>query len=212
MDFLRLNKIKDVRNFDTIPYVPFITRLCAISFLIFLVLKLCGVITWSWWWVTAPIWMPTCIALTLLMLFVCLERNEQQSNKIEKPAQRHHQLTEMLVEREVITHEAEAGELSMDFQQLCRKLAEMVKMYDQMAKQMPAGEAKDLAEDFSDQIITTLSLCDGCTAIINEPTFDAHRHTPVPFSMVEDGTPIQSFLRMGIAINDQVIIPAKIKI
>ena len=22
----------------------------------FVVLKLCGVITWSWWWVTAPFW------------------------------------------------------------------------------------------------------------------------------------------------------------
>ena len=25
-------------------------------FLIFLVLKLCNVIDWSWWWVTAPLW------------------------------------------------------------------------------------------------------------------------------------------------------------
>lgn len=25
-------------------------------FLVFLVLKLTNVITWSWWWVTAPIW------------------------------------------------------------------------------------------------------------------------------------------------------------
>lgn len=27
-----------------------------VLFLIFLVLKLCGVITWSWWWVTCPLW------------------------------------------------------------------------------------------------------------------------------------------------------------
>lgn len=27
-----------------------------ILFLIFMTLKLCGVITWSWWWVTAPLW------------------------------------------------------------------------------------------------------------------------------------------------------------
>ena len=27
-----------------------------ILFLIFLVLKLCNVITWSWWWVTSPLW------------------------------------------------------------------------------------------------------------------------------------------------------------
>ena len=34
-----------------------------VLFLIFLVLKLCKVITWSWWWVTAPIWIPLGIAL-----------------------------------------------------------------------------------------------------------------------------------------------------
>jgi len=27
-------------------------------FLVFLVLKLTGVIAWSWWWVTAPLWGP----------------------------------------------------------------------------------------------------------------------------------------------------------
>lgn len=99
-----------------------------------------------------------------------------------------------------------------EFVNLCRKLAELVKMYDQMARQMSAGEAKDLAEDFSEQIITTLSLTKGCTPIINDPAFNSRRHTPVPFSLVEDGTPIQSFLRMGITIDEQVIIPARVKI
>ena len=27
-----------------------------LMFLIFLTLKLLGTITWSWWWVTAPLW------------------------------------------------------------------------------------------------------------------------------------------------------------
>lgn len=104
------------------------------------------------------------------------------------------------------------SELSADFGQLCMKLAEMVKMYDQMAKQMPEGETRDLAEDFSEQIITTLSLCNGCSVIANDTTFDSRSHTPVPFSMVENGTPIQSFVRLGIAIGDQVIIPARVKV
>jgi hypothetical protein len=30
----------------------------------FIVLKLCNVITWSWWWVLAPLWVP--IGLTLI--------------------------------------------------------------------------------------------------------------------------------------------------
>lgn len=36
-------------------------------FLLFLLLKLTNVITWSWWWVTAPIWGP--IALSLAIWF-----------------------------------------------------------------------------------------------------------------------------------------------
>jgi len=32
----------------------------------FIILKLCGVIDWSWWWVTAPIWAP--LALLILIL------------------------------------------------------------------------------------------------------------------------------------------------
>lgn len=32
-------------------------------FLVFLVLKLTGVIAWSWLWVTAPLWIPLAIAV-----------------------------------------------------------------------------------------------------------------------------------------------------
>lgn len=34
-----------------------------ILFLVFLVLKLTNVIDWSWWWVTAPLWIPAIIFL-----------------------------------------------------------------------------------------------------------------------------------------------------
>jgi hypothetical protein len=29
-----------------------------VLFVVFLILKLCHVISWSWWWVTAPLWVP----------------------------------------------------------------------------------------------------------------------------------------------------------
>lgn len=32
----------------------------------FIVLKLTGVIGWSWWWVTAPLWAPATLILTIL--------------------------------------------------------------------------------------------------------------------------------------------------
>ena len=32
--------------------------------LIFVTLKLCGVITWSWWWVTLPFWGGDCTGVS----------------------------------------------------------------------------------------------------------------------------------------------------
>lgn len=37
-------------------------------FLVFLTLKLCKVIDWSWWWVSAPLWMPISIGLFLMVV------------------------------------------------------------------------------------------------------------------------------------------------
>lgn len=42
--------------------------LFTILFLIFMTLKLCGVIAWSWWWITAPIWAPILFVLLVLAL------------------------------------------------------------------------------------------------------------------------------------------------
>lgn len=36
--------------------------------IVFIVLKLCGVINWSWWWVLSPIWLP--LAIILVIAFV----------------------------------------------------------------------------------------------------------------------------------------------
>ena len=38
-------------------------------FLLFLGLKLCEIIAWSWWWVTAPLWAPTAV---LLVVAICI--------------------------------------------------------------------------------------------------------------------------------------------
>ena len=41
---------------------------CGLLTLIFITLKLCDVITWSWWWVLSPIWIPTAIILSILLI------------------------------------------------------------------------------------------------------------------------------------------------
>jgi hypothetical protein len=40
------------------------------TFLVFLTLKLCGVIGWSWWWVTCPLWGPA--AVVAIAAVVCI--------------------------------------------------------------------------------------------------------------------------------------------
>ena len=48
---------------------------CNMLFITFLVLKLCKVIDWSWWWVTAPLWIPLAvlavIGFILFFLLIC---------------------------------------------------------------------------------------------------------------------------------------------
>jgi len=36
----------------------------------FIVLKLCKVIDWSWWWVLSPAWIPAAIAIVILIIWV----------------------------------------------------------------------------------------------------------------------------------------------
>lgn len=39
--------------------------------LVFIVLKLLGKISWSWWWVLSPIWIPASIcAVVIMMIFL----------------------------------------------------------------------------------------------------------------------------------------------
>ena len=62
----------------------------------FIVLKLCGVISWSWWWVLSPIWISTVLVLGVLIiigiifLIICLyeiikkNRAEKKRRKVRR--------------------------------------------------------------------------------------------------------------------------------
>ena len=43
---------------------------CSLLTVAFIVLKLCKVINWSWWWVLSPMWIPAAIVLIILFVFV----------------------------------------------------------------------------------------------------------------------------------------------
>ena len=40
----------------------------AVLFIVFLVLKLTEVISWSWWWVTTPLWIPAGLWIIVLLI------------------------------------------------------------------------------------------------------------------------------------------------
>lgn len=42
--------------------------LLGVVFVVFLVLKLIGIITWSWWWITAPLWGPVALAAIFILV------------------------------------------------------------------------------------------------------------------------------------------------
>ena len=46
--------------------------LCSVLFIVFLVLKLCDVIDWSWWWVTSPLWIPIALSLGIMILLLLI--------------------------------------------------------------------------------------------------------------------------------------------
>ena len=36
----------------------------------FIILKLCGVISWSWWWVLSPLWGSIALAVLILLIVI----------------------------------------------------------------------------------------------------------------------------------------------
>lgn len=56
-----MTKIKNIKTSIRID-------LFSLLFILFLVLKLMGKITWSWWWVTLPLWAPILLVLTTYVI------------------------------------------------------------------------------------------------------------------------------------------------
>ena len=43
-----------------------------ILFIVFLILKLCKVIGWSWWWVTSPLWIMLILIIAVTILYTAV--------------------------------------------------------------------------------------------------------------------------------------------
>ena len=53
--------------------------------LLFIALKLTGHITWSWWWVLSPIWIPIAVTVLLFSIWVLVvyikKKKEEKKNE-----------------------------------------------------------------------------------------------------------------------------------
>ena len=43
---------------------------CGLLTIVFVTLKLCKVIAWSWWWILAPMWIPLALVLSMFLLWI----------------------------------------------------------------------------------------------------------------------------------------------
>jgi predicted small integral membrane protein len=57
-------------NSTTRPAPSFITLLA----ILFIALKLVGIISWSWWWVLSPIWISFAILISVLVVIVVIAK------------------------------------------------------------------------------------------------------------------------------------------
>ncbi len=62
--------------------------ICTVLFIVFAVLQLAGVVEWSWWWITAPIWLPILLwlALAFLVGFIRTIANPKPISSYKPPA------------------------------------------------------------------------------------------------------------------------------
>lgn len=65
LDYIDNKKEKKIRVHGGIGF-------CDALALIFIVLKLTGVINWSWWWVLAPIWIPIALILGFIVILLII--------------------------------------------------------------------------------------------------------------------------------------------
>lgn len=57
---------------------------CGLLAVAFIVLKLTGVINWSWLWVLAPIWIPTAITLAIIAIVLIVVLAKETLRALER--------------------------------------------------------------------------------------------------------------------------------
>lgn len=52
--------------------------------IVFIVLKLCGVIDWSWVWVLSPIWISLTLVIIIIVVFILVNKGDSGGKESEE--------------------------------------------------------------------------------------------------------------------------------
>jgi hypothetical protein len=53
--------------------------------IVFIALKLTGYISWSWWWITSPVWITTIVVIACLIVLALIEAASHTSKRRRTP-------------------------------------------------------------------------------------------------------------------------------
>lgn len=89
--------------------------------------------------------------------------------------------------------------------------SEIINEFDTYILQTENEETKQIIGLCQYRLIESM-VSNGATPIDKDIEFNCLRHVPVPFSIVQDGTPIKEILRIGLEYNGSVVLKAKVKL
>jgi hypothetical protein len=94
---------------------------------------------------------------------------------------------------------------------LINRAIELINELDIISNKIESNDSKEIVSFCQNRLIECLEIT-GLEYINNEVLFDNSRHTPIPFSIVPNGTSIKRTIRKGIIYNGKTILKAQVEL
>lgn len=94
---------------------------------------------------------------------------------------------------------------------IMEECSDLISEFEAYKPRFTTDEGIIMAETIQDRLTELLTKY-GAQLIDNDTQFDILRHTAVPAQIVENGTPIQEFIRPGIVMRNKVLVRAQVRV
>lgn len=92
-----------------------------------------------------------------------------------------------------------------------KSISELIQEFDSYYQRTDNDDVKQIIGIMQQRLIETLC-ANGFLPIENESSFDILRHTPIPFAILPNGTHIKEFKRVGLTLDNAVVLKALVKV